>query len=377
MDVDVVEEENGSYIVSMHGRSLVYFDQVQELKNKKTLSDDGLMVNTPVYGEDSYPFRPGDGRLAGQIELRDKIVPSYQKDLDTLAANFIWEFNRTHSQLTGLQGYSQITALYGPKNPQDTLDKMDWGSKEPEGTFRIANGNFEIVIHNENSDQPTTVNIEVDLDGRAGPSGEPDMILYDPDNPDASHALINRMQKALDEKAPGAFEVSIDRSNRISIVSKKQEYTIAFGEDTSGVVAALGMNVLFTGRTAMTMGVNEEIAENPALLGGEASFLEGDNNGANLLLDMRNKKIANLNNLTLDDFYLTVTGRLGSEAKKAIDQKNLSCDVLNRMFTQRESISGVNEDEEVSKLMSYQRSFQSAAKFISTVDQLYETLINL
>ncbi len=57
--------------------------------------------------------------------------------------------------------------------------------------------------------------------------------------------------------------------------------------------------------------------------------------------------------------------------------KDLSCDVLNRMFVQRESLAGVNEDEEVSKLITYQRAFQSAAKFISTVDQLYETLINM
>ena len=57
--------------------------------------------------------------------------------------------------------------------------------------------------------------------------------------------------------------------------------------------------------------------------------------------------------------------------------KLLSEDVLTRMFTQRESLSGVNEDEEVVKMITFQRAFQSAAKFISTMDQLYETLINM
>lgn len=379
MDVDVVEEENGAMIVSMHGRSLVYFDQVKGLKNEKTHSPDGTMMNTPVFAEDGYPVRPLDGRLAGQIEMRDKVIPSYQRDVDNLAANFIWEFNRAHSQMAGMESYSEITSLNGPKNPEDTLDKMIWDAHVPEGMFQIRNGGFEIVVKNNEVNPPSemTVNIEVDLDGRLGPGGEPDMILWDPENPDASNSLINRMQKALDEKAPGMFEVTIDGSNRVSIVSKREEYEFSFGKDTSGVLAGLGLNVLFTGHNATEMGINEEIAENPRLLGGETSFLEGDNSGANFLLSVREKKLEALGNLTLDDGYLTITGRLGSEAKKTIDLKDLAYDVKNTMFNRREAISGVNEDEEVSKLITYQRSFQSAAKFISTVDQLYETLLNM
>jgi flagellar hook-associated protein 1 FlgK len=47
------------------------------------------------------------------------------------------------------------------------------------------------------------------------------------------------------------------------------------------------------------------------------------------------------------------------------------------MFVQREELSGVSEDEETSKMITYQRAFQAAAKFISIVDVLYETLINM
>ncbi|MHC4885371.1 MAG: flagellar basal body rod C-terminal domain-containing protein [Planctomycetota bacterium] len=34
-------------------------------------------------------------------------------------------------------------------------------------------------------------------------------------------------------------------------------------------------------------------------------------------------------------------------------------------------------DEELTKMIQYQRSFQSAARFISTADTIYETLINM
>ena len=377
MDVDVVEEPNGSVIVSMHGRNLVYFDQIQELQNEKTISPDGTMVNTPVFSSDRYPIRPKNGELAAQIEIRDQIIPSYQKEIDNLAANFIWEFNRAHSQTTGLETYTSITSKNSPKNPWDTLDKMNWGDNVPEGTFKIENGTFNLVIHNRNSDEPTTVPIEVDLDGRLSPGGEPDMILWDPENPDASNSLINRLQEALNEAVPGVFNVTIDRDYKVSITSNSADYAFTFGEDSSGVVAALGLNVFFTGHNAGDMGVNQDLVDNPSLLGGGLSFKKGDNTGIAALLKVRDKKLGNLKDGTLDDYYLSTTGRLASEANKTTNMKALSCDVLNRMFAQRESLSGVNEDEEVSKLIMYQRSYQSAAKFISTVDQLYETLINM
>ena len=377
MDIDVVEEANGSFIVSLHGRNLVYFDQVKELALDKTKDPYGTLVNTPVFASDRYPVTPRDGQLAAQMEMRDVIIKGYKDDLDQLSANFIWEFNRAYSQTRGLDSFSSLKAFNGPTNPEATLNKLQYTEYVPAGTFQIVNGNFEIIIHNRNDDQPKTINIEVDLDGRPSPSGEPDMILWDPENPEASHSLINRMQKELDKAAPGVFEVTIDRHNQVSIVSKQDEYGFCFGEDTSGVLAALGLNVLFTGHSADTMGINKSLYDNPSLLGGAKSFNKGDNKGVLAMIDVREATVGNLKDMTLEGHYQAVTGRLASEASRTTSMKNLSVDILNRMFVQREQLAGVNEDEEVSKMITYQRSFQSAAKFISTVDQLYETLINM
>ncbi|MCC8116435.1 MAG: flagellar hook-associated protein FlgK, partial [Planctomycetes bacterium] len=124
IDADVVEEANGSFIVSVHGRNLVYFDQVKELVNVKTMSPDGIQVNTPSFAEDRYPLNPGDGKLAEQMELRDTIIPSYTTEVDQLAGNFIWEFNRVYSQTRGLEPYTNMTAKNGPPNPEATLHNL-------------------------------------------------------------------------------------------------------------------------------------------------------------------------------------------------------------------------------------------------------------
>ncbi|GDY03479.1 hypothetical protein LBMAG49_28080 [Planctomycetota bacterium] len=44
---------------------------------------------------------------------------------------------------------------------------------------------------------------------------------------------------------------------------------------------------------------------------------------------------------------------------------------------ERESISGVNLDEEMLDMTRYQQSFEAAARFLSTVQSLTEALINI
>ncbi|MCC8116434.1 MAG: hypothetical protein LIP18_04665, partial [Planctomycetes bacterium] len=88
------------------------------------------------------------------------------------------------------------------------------------GTLQIKDGVFDIVIVNKNTGESYTRTVEIDLDGRPGPDGEPDTILYDPNNPDASNSLINRLQAKFDDAVPGAFTVSIDRNNQVTITAK-------------------------------------------------------------------------------------------------------------------------------------------------------------
>ena len=40
-------------------------------------------------------------------------------------------------------------------------------------------------------------------------------------------------------------------------------------------------------------------------------------------------------------------------------------------------MTGVSVDEEAVKMIAYQRAFQASARFISTIDELLNTLVNL
>jgi flagellar hook-associated protein 1 FlgK len=376
LDIDVTEEANGSCIVSAAGRSLVYYDQVYELAVGYEKSGD-MLVAVPEFARDGYPIKVSAGKLAAQLEIRDVIVSGYVDDLDQLAASFTWEFNRIYSQGRGDDSFGTLTSINSPVDPAVRLDQLQYKAAIPDGTFTIVNGNLQVIVHNRETGQETTVPLEIDLDGRLDPSGEPDMILWDPANPEAANSFVNRLQTALDEAIPGAFTVKIDNEYKVTIAGNSDSYGFCFGEDTSGILAALGLNVFFTGHDAQTIGVNRQVIDNPSLMAVSTSFASGDNQGVLNLIAFGETALGRLGDKTPDEFYQNLTGRLASEASRTSTMREVKGDLLTRMFNQREEISGVNEDEETVKLLAYQRAYQSAAKYLSVVDELYETLIDL
>ena len=377
VDITVTDEKNGSCIVALNGRTMVYHDQVSGM-DVVYESKNGFQSAIPVFAKDKYPVRSCGGAMAAQMEIRDNVIPGYQEELDQLAAAFTWEFNRVYSQTRSKEPLTTASSLNGPVDPSVTLDKLTYKASIPAGAFKIDNGNLAIIVHNRNApDSDKTVNLEIDLDGRLGPNGEPDMILWDPENPDAENSFINRLQKELDKEFSGVFKVEIDNEYKVSITCMSADYGFCFGEDTSGVLAALGMNTFFTGHNASDIGVNQTLKDDPKLMATGKSFKSGDNNGLLAMLACRDTKLDRLGGMNPDEYFQATAGRLGSEASRCTTQYTLATDVLGRMFNQRESICGVNEDEETVNLIMYQRAYQSAAKYISVIDGLYDTLLNM
>ncbi|WP_005033694.1 flagellar hook-associated protein FlgK [Holophaga foetida] len=72
----------------------------------------------------------------------------------------------------------------------------------------------------------------------------------------------------------------------------------------------------------------------------------------------------------------SLVNTIGTDAQRystsATNYENLSTALQN----QRESVSGVDLDEEATNLMAYQRGYQACARFINVIDQLTNQLIN-
>lgn len=84
-----------------------------------------------------------------------------------------------------------------------------------------------------------------------------------------------------------------------------------------------------------------------------------------------------LNGETPASYYATFAGNFGMISKEASNGKEASGLISSQLESQRESIIGVNTDEEAVNLVKYQKAFEAASRVINTTSQLLTTVINL
>jgi flagellar hook-associated protein 1 FlgK len=74
--------------------------------------------------------------------------------------------------------------------------------------------------------------------------------------------------------------------------------------------------------------------------------------------------------------YRKVVVDLGTAAKTVAQRAAVQATLTTDNDAARQSESGVNLDEEMANLISYQRAYQAASRVINTIDSVLDTLIN-
>ena len=77
-----------------------------------------------------------------------------------------------------------------------------------------------------------------------------------------------------------------------------------------------------------------------------------------------------------DELYRRTVVALGVEAQAAGRRLEIQDDILAQVDAARESESGVGLDEEMTNMLAFQKAYEGAARFISAIDQMLDTLIN-
>lgn len=134
----------------------------------------------------------------------------------------------------------------------------------------------------------------------------------------------------------------------------------------------------FTGTDAASIQVNSALAAQPGLIQASgAAGAAGDNQAAVALAQLANKKLAGLNNQTFSDSYSLSVAQLGQSLATANTQVSDQQAVQTLLRNQRNSVSGVSIDEEMTSLVSFQRAYEASAKLVNTVDQMLSVVINM
>lgn len=147
--------------------------------------------------------------------------------------------------------------------------------------------------------------------------------------------------------------------------------------DSSDILVALGLNSFFHGTTAADLKVNQTLQSNPDFLAAGLTGASGDASNLSRLLDLQGQDLTALDSYSIEDFYATVVGEVGFEGAAAESTVEAQDSLLANLQQQRDSISGVNIDEEMIDLLRFQQAFDAASRFVTIVNDLTQTLVNL
>jgi flagellar hook-associated protein 1 FlgK len=85
--------------------------------------------------------------------------------------------------------------------------------------------------------------------------------------------------------------------------------------------------------------------------------------------------IAALRGGSADEGYSGLVGSVGSKVQGAKNEQANLQTTLTAIGNQRQSVSGVSLDEEMTNLITFQRGYQASARTLTTMDEMLETLI--
>jgi flagellar hook-associated protein 1 FlgK len=109
----------------------------------------------------------------------------------------------------------------------------------------------------------------------------------------------------------------------------------------------------------------------------------GNNDTAHALSNMRDSMVSFTNadgsteTTRFGDFYSEAVGHVATMTQHAQDDATVQHTLTSQADTRRQSVSGVNTDEELIKVIQAQHAYQGAARLVTVVDQMMDTLVNL
>jgi flagellar hook-associated protein 1 FlgK len=147
--------------------------------------------------------------------------------------------------------------------------------------------------------------------------------------------------------------------------------------DTSGFLAAAGMNAFFSGSGASDMRICDEVANSPkriaTALGGDFT----DNLAAVRLAAIRDETVESLGAVTPGEYYRRIAADLGQQVSlRQSRQENIEAMVQN-LEKHRSDLSSVNINDEAAQLLIFEKMFQAMAKYLNSVQTTMTTLMDI
>ncbi len=146
------------------------------------------------------------------------------------------------------------------------------------------------------------------------------------------------------------------------------------GENLGGLTNISFFDSAITG--ASDFQVSLAVNQDPSLI---ATRLPGEAEGSNrIALSITDLRLQNtLNGRNVDEYYQSMIADIGNKIRENDFLETSQSNVIENLLNQKESITGISLDEEMTRMVQFQQAYQAAARIISTVSEMVETVLNL
>jgi len=356
--IDNSKNESSYYSIyheQQDGRRVEMTDKLMGGKIGAMLDLRGRNVND---GNSSYP--------------KDGILQGYIDDLDTFAKTLIVQTNNIYA--TSAQESMTSSSMHGLR-PDSTL--VDYDSS-------LQQGSFDVIVYDANGNEVARKNININM-------------LTKMDD-GTSDGIVGQINRNSDDNGDNDSTNDVDdyffatflydnKSNdgQLSLTPKlpNEGYSVAIEDKGTNFSGVVGMSRFFDGYDGNTIGVNTSLKQDPASLQGFSAPISGNNTMANDMVQMQYNKLSfyrangSVSSESIEGYYRFITANVATDTE-SVGQKNGTNQALfNTVYSEFQSISGVNIDEELVDLMKFQTAYSANAKVITTIDQMLDALLGI
>ena len=313
--------------------------------------------------------------LADTIRQKYADLEQSQADIDAAVRSGIEDINRLTAEIADLNRKIASTESGGTVMANDYRDRRDLALKQlseiiginsfedSDGQVVVSVGSGRTLVESGNNyaltptDPPGHVGIE--WPGTALPITS-----------EISSGKMAGWLQTRDTKIAGYMSSLDDLAQTLSTEVNAQH---AAGY---GLIGSHGDD-LFSGSGAVDMAVNSVILNdyNRIAAASAAGAVPGDARNAAAIAALRTD--LTMNGGTFDDAANDLVSQVGHDVQEAKTYQSHQADMLAYLDNYRESISGVNLDEEMVNLVKYQAAYNAAAKMITMGDDMLSTLMNM
>lgn len=410
--VDIRVERNNRHevIVYIGSENLVQGGTANRVFGVGNANNDGYI---DVRWADGRLVKLGNGELAGIISARDVDLKQAVENVDSLAANIAQSVNAVHRDGYGLNLETGLNFFKEkPLSPFANGDYDFSGDGVADGTAIFQ------VSGTEKLDPSGVVGSNGYLNfGPAVPGGQDIVIEYKAS--DSVKDVIERINRSdagvaayLNHRGELTMKARYPGDDRFpGFVIRHIEDNGNFLTGIAGLLSASGGNGAFDYRAPGAMDrfnvpahnvaftpekhpsawldLDDRIVSNPdsiAAAGGYDATGDGkpdrvnglgDNRNMLAIAELRHQPIMVESQISTGEFVKAMIGDFGTRSETAKTNQEKNTAVVDSLENLRKQVSGVNVDEEMTKMLMFQHGYNASARLVSTVDRMIETLIRM